>query len=103
MLFMNDFDINRAARVLRDDPAGSEAVRQVALLRDWANANSDGWCYWPKPVNAAKGVIQLINAAVDAFYAGSTPKVDPAALRKALRPVRAFRTRQGADFQIVSV
>lgn len=106
MLFMNDYDIHRAARVLQNDPAGSEAVRQVAILKEWADSNSDGWAYWPKPVNAAKSLIQLINSAVNDFYRGVDREdvgIDPCDLKAALRPIKAFRTRQGADFQVVEV
>jgi hypothetical protein len=67
----------------------------------WTNQNSDGWCYWPKPCRAAKNLQALLQS--HARYQWDTSEVTAEEYRKALVPIKAFRTRQGADFPIVTV
>jgi hypothetical protein len=98
MLFMNEYEIENA--VMRyalqgDEPVLGPAAVTLRNLMDWANRNSDGWAYWPKPCRAAEALQQLFPGPWD----DERPTVEQ--YRAALRPIKAFRTRQGADFEIV--
>lgn len=84
MLFMNEHDIDRAENLFHGDPVLGPAVRTLRNLVSWTNSNSDGWAYWPKPCRAAEKLQRLIQS-------GSATADE---LRTALRPVKAFRTRQ---------
>lgn len=104
MIFMNEWDIDEALGRYRDHPVLGPATQTLANLRDAANANSDGWCYWPKPVRAAKKLQELIKGD-DPRIAWRDPDREDAtsdALRKAYAPIKAFRTREGLDFEIVT-
>ncbi len=105
MKFMNEHDIadvvDRFAKA-DDLPNLRYAVVTLARLARWTNRNSDGWAYWPKPVNAARRLIERVEQAVneDSRY-GVEHDLTNAELTAILRPIKAFRTRQGADFEIV--
>ncbi len=93
MLFMNRWDIEDAVRQHADDPILGPASRTLHNLMEWTDNNSDGWPYWPKPCRAAKRLQELFQLR----------RVDPVTVEEykaALRPIKAFRTRQGADFTI---
>lgn len=98
MLFMTEYEIDDYRRCYRGHPVLGPATATLAALRDAANANSDGWCYWPKPARAAAKLMLLVYG----------PRVNdvqrddatPAALRAAYSPIKAFRTRTGIDFPI---
>lgn len=103
MRYMNDYDIHIAARTYAAQPNLTAAIQTLDNLRQWADENSDGWAYWPKPVRAASKLMELIegdgtNAAI---AERRTNDISLAALKKALAPVRAFRTSQRATFAIV--
>lgn len=104
MRFMNEYDIQMAARRHADNPIAMAAITQVAIVKQWADRNSDGWAYWPKPVRACAKLMDLIegngtNQAIQDIGQRATE----ANFKKAMAPVKAFRTRQGADFTIVSI
>jgi hypothetical protein len=92
MLFMNTWEINQAADRHASHPVLGPATRTLANLRDAADANSDGWCYWPKPGRAAKKLMELVQA-------GGDPT--PSDLNAAYRPVKTFRTQSKINFEIV--
>lgn len=98
MLFMNRYEIEDARVRYAGHPVLGPASRTLANLMEWTDANSDGWPYWPKPCRAAKRLQELFPRRWD-------DDTDEAYLReqyrKALVPIRAFRTRQAADFVIV--
>jgi hypothetical protein len=101
MRFMNSFDIENAVVRYNSHPVLGPAARTIANLADWADANSDGWAYWPKPARSAAKLMELIEG--DGTWQAeqdADERATPAAYRKALAPVKAFRTRQGADFTI---
>lgn len=103
MYFMNEFDIQNAYNKYRDHATLGPAVESLANLMDWANNNSDGWAYWPKPARAAKNLMMLIQRQIINDLRGVTGSgIHAAEVRKALVPIKAFRTRQGADFKVVS-
>lgn len=96
MRYMNDYDIHRARRVAdRNDWANrARLVEAVDNLRIWANNNSDGWAYWPKPCRAAaKAMAEICGDGTNA--ADDRPDATDAAVKAALAPIKAFLTRQG--------
>lgn len=102
MRFMNDFDITQARRMYADHPILGPAAETLANLSEWADDNSDGWAYWPKPARAAARLMEMITRdGTSRFYGGDRGDVTFGEYRKALAPIKAFRTRQGADFEIV--
>lgn len=107
MLFMNEWDIEDAQRRFRPDetPNLAAGARTLAALADWTNHNSDGWCYWPKPVRAAKSLMTLLQAAGRPGSRWSDPIEDISAtdLKKALSPIKAFLTRQGVSHDLLNV
>lgn len=109
MLFMNEYEIQDALRRVDPDvePVLAEAVVAVANLAEWANRNSDGWCYWPKPCRAAKSLIEAIQAHQDwersqYQHPRKGAEITPAALKRALAPIKAFLTRQGVSHDVLS-
>lgn len=105
MRFMNTYDIDRAWTQYRDHPVLGPATQTLTNLREAADANSDGWCYWPKPARAAARLMELIERDGTARYLFDDERADAteAELRKAYAPIKAFRTRTGLDFDIVTV
>lgn len=97
MLFMNEWEVADAEDRYRDDPILGPASQTLRNLVDWTNRNSDGWCYWPKPVRAAAKLQALL------YLGQGRGDVTVADYQAALRPVKAFRTRHGGDFVIVQV
>lgn len=104
MRFMNEWDIGNAVREHAGHPVLGPATRTIRNLMEYANANSDGWAYWPKPARAAAKLMELIegNGTWEARR-NVDERATPAAYRAALGPVKSFRTRQGADFEIEEV
>jgi phytoene/squalene synthetase len=108
MRYMNDYDIERASTFYANHPVLGPAVRQIEILRDYADDNSDGWCYWPKPARAAAKLMELIERDGTSQYAFDAEREDATLpeLRKALATVKAFRTRELAagrpGFQVVA-
>ncbi len=101
--FMNDVEIQVASTRWVDHPVLGPATKTLANLRQWANCNSDGWAYWPKPARAAARLMELIDRDGTSRYYFDDTRADAtvAEYRRALAPIKAFRTRQGADFQIM--
>ena len=60
MLFMNEYEIDEARDRYRDHPTLGPATQTLANLCIAANANSDGWAYWPKPCRSAAKLQALI-------------------------------------------
>lgn len=102
-MYMNEYDVATAYDTMHDYRAGSgwdEATEILARLVNWTNDNSDGWPYWIKPRNAAKNLQHAILTEMDAVRRGfENPDLDPEELSKLLRPIKAFLTRQGADWR----
>jgi hypothetical protein len=101
MRFMNDWDIDQAERLYPDHPVLAPAVKTLRSLSDWVNANSDGWAYWPVPVRAAAKLMEMITRdGTHKYYGGDRPDVTEAEYKKALTPIKSFRTKHEADFVI---
>jgi hypothetical protein len=109
MRFMNDYDIQKALARWGEHPVVGAAIRQIEILRDYADGNSDGWAYWPKPARAGARLMELVERDGTSKYRFDTVRADAtlAELRKALVPVKAFRTRELAagrpGFEVVEV
>lgn len=101
MRFMNEYDVQDAERRFADHPTMGAAVTTLRNLVDWTNSHSDGWPYWPKPARAAARLMELIEG--DGTWAAreAAENTTKAQVLAALRPIKAFRTRRGADFVIV--
>lgn len=100
---LNDYEVQDYALRYEDHPILGPATQTLANLVDWTYSNSDGWPYWSKPSNASKALQSLIHGERLAYLDDERADVTVAAYRAALRPIKAFRTRQGADFVIVEV
>ena len=105
MRFMNQWDIEDAAYRYSEHRILRPATLTLRNLMDWTNRNSDGWAYWPKPARAAARLMELIERDGSGGYRFDGERKDATVeeYRKALRPIKAFRTRQGADFDIEEV
>lgn len=102
MRFMNEYEIDDAARMWRDHPVLGPATLTLSNLRDAANANSDGWAYWPKPARAASKLMELIERDGTSEYRyGDRDDATATEYRASLRPIKAFRTRSGIAFDII--
>lgn len=100
MNFMNDFDLAFAQRRfnVQQTPNRLGLALVVERLADWANENSDGWAYWPKPCRSAARAIALIESRTNRENT-EQERVDATReeVTAALKPIRAFLTRQGVD------
>lgn len=101
MRFMNEWDIDQAEQLHAAHPILGPAVRTLRNLVDWTNSNSDGWAYWPKPCRAAEKLQELIEAHHP--YRRNETDATEAEYKAALRPIKSFRTRHAATFDIVEV
>lgn len=99
---MNTWTIDEARARWRDHPVLGPATETLANLRDVADANSDGWAYWPKPARAAASLMELIEGDGTWDYrSGDRDDATSAKLKAAYRPIRAFCTRQKLTVEIV--
>lgn len=102
MRFMNDYDIERAIQNHRGHPVLGPATLTLRNLRDVADANSDGWCHWPKPARSAAKLMELIEGdGTWGAYKRQQDAVTAAEVRKAYRPIRAMLTRHKLQCEIV--
>ena len=102
MRFMNTWEIDEAVQRFADNTVLSAAAQTLANLRDCADANSDGWCYWPKPCRAAAQLQDLIQAQLDHDrISGGDIIISAAQVRKAYVPIKAFLTRSGLQCTLV--
>jgi hypothetical protein len=102
MKFMNRWEIEEAVDRYATHAVLGPATRTLQSLRDAADANSDGWAYWPKPARAARRLMELIERDGTARDRVDQERKDVTGteLRKAYVPIKAFRTRSGLSFEI---
>ena len=97
MTFMNDYDLDYArARFTRaSKPNRLALVLVVDKLREWADQNSDGWAYWPKPARAAANAISYIESRTNQHnQMQERYDITDGEMRLAVRPIKVFLTRQ---------
>lgn len=103
MRFFNEYEVSDAVVLYEDHETLGPATQTLQNLVDWTNANSDGWPYWSKPARAASQLVELLHG--DGTWSARESIDDRAtvdAVRKALRPIRAFRTRHGGTFEVLA-
>jgi hypothetical protein len=100
---MNEWDVEEAAARYADHPILGPATQTLRNLMHWTNANSDGWAYWPKPARAAARLMEVIERDGTSRYRFDDDRDDvtETEYRAALRPIKTFRTKHGATFDIV--
>jgi hypothetical protein len=78
-------------------PNRAHVANVILNLARWADANSDGWAYWPKPARAAANAMHEIHAytAIERVAQEQRDLTDQQ-VRKLLAPIKAFCTRQEA-------
>lgn len=94
-MWMNEYEVDEAVdRFHRTGtPNLLAAAQALQALVDWTNENSDGWPYWQKPARAARRLMELLQS-VDRWEPQDVLAAD---VRAAVKPIRAFLTRQGAS------
>jgi hypothetical protein len=100
-MWMNECEIDDAISRYRAHPVLGPAVVTLSSLRNAVNASSDGWPYWSKPARAADKLMTLIAGPTSMSRYGDRDDATPAALKAALIPVKAFRTREKLSFRII--
>lgn len=99
IMWMNEWEV----RALPDrfdaseQPNAERGARILLNLLVWTNNNSDGWAYWRKPSNAAERLMDSLQAVRSAYFRGDDTDMSAEALALALRPIKAFLTRQKVD------
>lgn len=99
MTWLNEYEVEEAVRLFRDDevPNLSAGAQALQALVNWTNSHSDGWPYWRLPSQAAKRLQQALYEARMQAYRDRVEDISEADLKAALRPIKAFLTKQGAN------
>lgn len=102
MSWMNEHEIEESVRRFSDCwpevPNLVKGAEALEALKNWTNRNSDGWPYWVKPQNAAKRLTTLLGARMTSYWRGEEIEdCTEAELAAALRPIKAFLTRQKVE------
>jgi hypothetical protein len=92
-MFMNQVEIEWAARQQHDCPNVRKGVRLLQRLMEAVNEQSDGWAYWPAPSKAAEPLVKLLQTAGNLQH-GTHGKIADADFRKAVGKIRSMVTRQ---------
>lgn len=103
MRFMNESAIEDAQNRLSGHPILGPATQTLHNLARWTNQNSDGWAYWPKPTRAAAKLMEMIERDGTSRYVFDDERADVTReeYQAALRPIKTFRAKHGADFAII--
>ena len=110
-MWMNRYEVSETAERVdaTEFPNVAQVAQTVENLMHWADENSDGWTYWPKPSRAASKAMEMLDAHEKAERRGWTPQdgdvedITDADMRKVLSPIKAFLTRQGVEHKNVLV
>jgi hypothetical protein len=98
---MNEHEINDAYSLYSSEPdlpVIQAAVNTLYNLKEAVNANSDGWPHWRKPSNASRKLQEMVQRYRIPSQIDSD--LDASEYKRALSPIKAFRTRTGLDFEI---
>lgn len=107
MAWMNEYEIDEAVEDLEpvadEFPRLAEAAAVLQRLKNWTNGHSDGWPYWQKPSRAANRLMEALNVSrlQVRFRPDLVEDMTDAELKAALRPIKAFLTRQGVPHVVV--
>lgn len=97
MTWLNEYEVEEAARLFKDHPVLGPATQTLVNLVDVANRYSDGWPYWKAPSKASAKLQTLIRTEVRQYRLGgrrSEEGVPTAAdVKAAYRPIKSFLTR----------
>lgn len=109
-MWMNEGDVEEAVFLLNtrlpedygiEVPNLARGARILERLMCWTNRNSDGWPYWAKPGNAAKGLQEVLSSQRRAFVGGKVLDLTDAELRALLSPIKSFLTKQGVEHSLI--
>jgi hypothetical protein len=96
IVFMNEYEIDEAARRYADDPILGKASRFLQEFRDEVNAHSDGWAYWKPAITSAGKLMALIQSVQGSpEWDGIDEQAKGKMFLKALTPIKCFMTRRG--------
>jgi len=98
MTELNETEVQEAASRYATHPVLGPATVTLSTLMDWTNANSDGWPYWRKPAHAAARLMTLIGDRRDYLDNPDRPDATAEAYKRALTPIRSFRTRYEREY-----
>lgn len=96
MKFMNEYELEESYERFRtsgDRPRRQALALVLIRLAEWTDSHSDGWAYWPKPARAAAKVMDLLD------WRTQLEDCTEAEAVAALKPVKAFLTRQGVKLE----
>lgn len=103
-MWMNRYEVEEARRRFEQHPILGPASQTLYNLMEWTDDHSDGWPYWQKPARAAEkltGLLEHYERHLREHH--SEPVITAEEYKAALRPIKAFRTRQEATFRIVEI
>lgn len=104
MRFMNEFDLAEAFTRFNPEQTPNRAALAEAVyqLATWANANSDGWAYWPAPARAAAKAMEQIDPTTWAdIQRMESEDCTDTEFKAAAAPIKRFLTRQGVPHEVV--
>lgn len=97
MKYMNasDLDFARARFTRANCPNRLALVMVVDRLKEWTGEVGDGWAYWLPPRRAALKAMTLVESTTNAANRlQETHDISDAEVQAAVRPIKAFLTRQ---------
>jgi len=86
---MNKAEIRFAVDRHRNHPVLGKASKFLERFMDLMDQRSDGWCYWKRPVMAARRLMMMLESPEEATEA---------LFRKCLVPIKVFCTRNNFPF-----
>lgn len=102
MTWLNEYEVEEAARMFEGDPVLGPATQTLANLVDCVNHCSDGWPYWAPPSRAAGKLQYIIQSEMNFRRRGLSATATPDQVRKALVPIKSFLTRRGLTCEVVA-
>jgi hypothetical protein len=96
VLFMNEYEIDEAARCYEHDPILGKASRFLQEFKDEVNSHSNRWGYWKPAMNSAGKLMTLIpSVRGNHEWDGIDEQAKEKMFLKALTPIKCFMTRRG--------
>lgn len=94
-MWMNEYEVREMPDHFdaETQPNAERGARILLNLLAWTNNHSDGWPYWKKPSAAAERLMLHLDRVKGNGFADEVDLTD-AELAGALRPIKAFLTRQ---------